>query len=128
MELSKKCNHPAFTAKFIPNKAFKEVVDYAAKNSQLRALDSALNTLKKANDGDILIIHGSKNGKTFSNFTMGKRSVVNIGTNSPAEATFNGIIDLASLGRKFRSLVGGEVQEKITVNDIIKNYTSNIQI
>ena len=26
---SKKCNHPAFTAKFVPNKAFKDVVKYA---------------------------------------------------------------------------------------------------
>ncbi len=128
MEISKKCNHPAFTAKFIPNKAFKEVVDYAQKTKQLRALDSALNNLKKANEGDILIMHGSNGNRVFSNFTMGKRSIYNQTANTPAEASLNGIIDLGTLGSKFRKLVGGNVKENITANDIMKNYTTDITV
>ena len=128
MEISKKCNHPAFTAKFIPNKAFKEVVDYAANTKQLRALDSALNNIKKANEGDILIMHGSNNGHVFSNFTMGKRSVYNSTAETPAQASFNGILDLGTIGAKFKKLVGGEVKENISVNDIIKNYTNGINV
>lgn len=124
MEISKKCNHPAFTAKFIPNKAFKEVVNYAKNTKQLRALDSALNTLKKANKGDILIVHG-KNDIVYSSFTMGRRSVYNTIAESPAEASFNGVLELAQLGRKFRSLVGGEAKEYITAKDIMKNYTTD---
>ena len=128
MEISKKCNHPAFTAKFIPNKAFKEVVDYAANTKQLRALDSALNNLKKANEGDIFIMHGANNGHVFSNFTMGKRAVYNATAQTPAEASFNGILDLGALGAKFRKLAGGNVKENITANDIMKNYTTDITV
>ena len=39
MEIQKTCNHPAFTAKFVPNKAFREVVGYAKETKQLGALD-----------------------------------------------------------------------------------------
>ena len=128
MEISKKCNHPAFTAKFIPNKAFKEVVDYAANTKQLRALDSALNNIKKANEGDILVVHGANNGHVFSNFTMGKKSVYNSTAQNPAEASFNGILDLGTLGAKFRKLIGENVKENISANDIMKNYTSDINV
>jgi len=125
MEIQRTSITPAFTAKFIPNKAFKEVVDYAAETKQLRALDSALNNINKANDGDILITHGQTASGVFSNFTLKRRSSVNLGANcSPAEASFNGILELGQLGRKFRSLFGGNVKECISPADIIKNYTS----
>lgn len=124
MKIQKIDSTSVFTAKFIPNKAFKEVVDYAAETKQLRALDSALNNIKKANDGDILIIHGQNATGAYSSFTMGHRSSVNLCTNgTQQQASFNGIIELGQLGRKFRSLVGGNVKENISKEDIIKNYT-----
>ena len=116
----------SFTAKFVPNKAFKEVVAYAESTKQLRALDSALNSIRKANEGDILIVHGSVNNHVFSNFTLGKRSVYNANAQTPEEASFNGILDLGTLGSKFRKLVGGNVKENITANDIMQNYTTKI--
>ncbi len=129
MEISKKCNHPAFTARFIPNKAFKEVVEFAEKNKQLRALDAALNNIKKANEGDILIMHGASQNNVYSNFTMNRKAVYNSPVNSPAESSFNGILELGELGSKFKKLVGGEVKERgISAADIMKNYTTDINV
>ena len=116
---------PAFGAKF-SGKNFKEVVEFAKETKQLRKLDNALNNILHANDGDILIIHGkAPNGNIYSNFTMGRRTVQNsaLKANSPAEATFNGIIELGQLDRKFRSLVGGNVKENIKAEDIIARYS-----
>ena len=73
-------------------------------------------------------MHGSNNGHVFSNFTMGKRAVYNATAETPAQASFNGILDLGTIGAKFKKLVGGEVKENISVNDIIKNYTNGINV
>ncbi len=126
MEISNKnYSSPSFRAKF-EAKALKEVVDYAAKNKQLRKLDTALNNILHANEGDILIIHGkTPDGRIFSNFTMGKHTIQNFsnGAQSPQEASFNGILELGELGRKFRSLVGGDVKDKTTAQELISRYS-----
>ena len=59
MTISKTCNHPSFSGKFINNQAFKDVVKYAKETNQLQALDNALNRINNANQGDILLIHGN---------------------------------------------------------------------
>ncbi len=126
MEISQK-NYSAqsFGAKF-EAKALKEVVDYAAETKQLRKLDTALNNILHANEGDILIIHGNTpDGRIFSNFTMGKRTIQNFsnGAKSPVEATFNGIVELGELGKKFRRLVGGNVKDNTTASELISRYS-----
>ena len=121
--MQKVSNQPAFTAQIVPNQAFKDVVKYAKETNQLRALDTALNNLKKANNGDIIIIHGKGPNGVFSNFQMGKRSVGNMVYETPEESSFNGLQELSMLGRKFRSLVGGNVKSKITPETIMKEYT-----
>lgn len=123
MQIQKTCNHPAFTAKFVPNRAFREVVEYAKETKQLNALDSALYNIKKANEGDILIIHGETPAGIFSNFSLDRKAVINSPANTPEESSFNGILELGTLGRKFRSLVGGNVKSTVTVENIMKNYT-----
>lgn len=115
---------PAFGARF-NKKGLTEVVNYAKETGQLQALDSALNKLLHANDGDILIIHGkTPDGEIYSNFTMGKKTVQNLTADSktPAEASFKGILELGELGRKFRRLVGGDVKENLKAEDIISRY------
>lgn len=123
MEIQKTCNHPAFTAKFVPNKAFREVVEYAKNTRQLAALDGALHNIKNANDGDILIIHGETPSGIFSNFTMGRKTITNTSYKTPEESSFKAILELGTLGRKFRTLVHGDVKSKVTKDDIMKNYT-----
>lgn len=123
MVIQKTCNHPAFTAKFVPNRAFREVVGYAKETKQLGALDSALHNIKNANDGDILIIHGETPSGVFSNFSLDRKTVTNTSLKTPEESSFNGILELGTLGRKFRSLVCGNVKSKVTADDIMKNYT-----
>ena len=123
MEIQKRCHHPAFTAKFVPNRAFREVVQYAKDTKQLGVLDSALYNIKKANNGDILLIHGETPSGVFSNFSIWRRAVINTPEETPEKASFNGIIELGTLGRKFRSLVGGDVKNSVTAEDIMKNYT-----
>ena len=54
---------------------------------------------------------------------MNKRAVQNLGAETPEKASFNGILDLAQLGKMFKKLVGGDVVENINVNDIFKKYT-----
>lgn len=118
---------PSFNAKFKNNKAFQEVVQYAVDNNCLRTLDSALNTLKKADDCTIVIAHGlDNNGVMFSTFLKGRRSVSNSisEVSSPAEASLDGILELSWLGRKFRSLVGtSQPKQNITKDSIINEYT-----
>lgn len=127
MEIQRNSYSPAFSARFTNNKAFKEVVEYAEKNNCLRTLDSALNTIKKANNGDITILHGqSPNGGFFSAFTTGRRSVSNevSQAQSPAEASFDGILELSFLTKKFKSLMGvSKVKQDITPQRIINEYT-----
>lgn len=123
MEIQKTCSHPAFTAKFVPNRAFREVVQYAKDTKQLGVLDSALYNLKKSNSGDILLVHGETPAGVFSNFSMGRRAVINQTDETPQKASFKGIIELGTLGRKFRSLIGGDVKNNVTAEDIMKNYT-----
>lgn len=113
-----------FGMKFVNNKAFSEVVDYAANTKKMSELDTALNTLKKANKGDVLIIHGTTpDNRVYSNFNMNKHAVQNLGAKTPAEASYNAILDLSQLGRKFRKLVGGDVKTNITKESINKEYT-----
>ena len=124
MDISVKNYESAFGAKIVNNKAFLEVIRYAEKNSKLKELDVALNNLKNANSGDILIIHGKAPNGIFSSFSMNKRSVQNMsnGAESPEAASFNALIELGELGRKFRKLIGGDVQYKINAEDIINKY------
>ena len=122
--ISKHQVSPAFTAKIVGNKAFHDVVKYAQETNQLRVLDNALHNLSLANDGEILIIHGKNKAGVFSNFQMGKRSVGNQVYETPEESSLNGLVQLSLLGRKFRSLVGGNVKSKISSESIIKNYSN----
>lgn len=118
-------NERTFGAKFIKNKAFEEVVRYAKKTSRIKDLDSALNNLANANPGDILIIHGKTQNCIFSNFNLGKRCFQNLvnDAKTPEEASFNAIIELGELGRKFRRLIGGNVKFTLKAEDLIKRYT-----
>ena len=126
MQIQKACATPAFTAKFVNNKAFQEVLNYAKENNCLRTLDNALNNLATANRCSITIMHGkSPNGQIYSCCTAGKRSIPNCITyaKTPQEASFEGIVELSMLGKKFRSLVGDKVKHFITTDDIVKKYT-----
>ena len=118
MEIQKKCMTQSFKANFVNNKAFQEVVDWAEKNNKLRSLDIALNTIKIGNKGDITIFHGlTPQGKVYSNFRHRRRSLINQADRTPAESSFYGIINLALLGRKFKSLMGcSEIAEKTKYN------------
>ncbi len=117
-------NQLSFSAKFLDNKAFREVVKYADDTKQLLELDSALNRINNANQGDILLIHGKTPEGVYSNFYMNKRAVQNLGAETPEKASFLGIIELGKLGRKFRRLIGGDVkQADIKVQDIIDKYS-----
>ncbi len=125
MEISNRCSAQNFGAKF-ESKALKEVINYASQNKKLRELDSALNNILHANDGDILIIHGkTPDGRVYSNFTLGKRTVQNPvnGAKTPEEASFNGILELGKLDSLFRRLVGGNVKENITPAEIYARYS-----
>ena len=121
---------PNFNAKIVNNNAFKEVINYAKSSGKLSELDSILHKIDNANSGNILIIHGKTPMGIFSSFTWQKpfskmNSVQNLtlGANSPAEASYNALVELSALGRKFRKLVGGNIKENITEESIIKNYS-----
>lgn len=116
-------NTAAFRAKFVNNQAFKDVVKYANETRQLQTLDTALNKLNNANKGDILLIHGKTDSGMFSNFTSGRRSVQNIGAETPEKASFNAILDLAEFGRKFTKLFGEKADCSLTPENVIKKYT-----
>ena len=123
MNISANQNGPAFSAKFVNNKAFQEVINYAKESKQLLELDTALNRINNANQGDILLIHGKTEGGVYSNFYMNKRAVQNLGAESPEKASFNGILELGELGRKFRRLVGGDVKLNFREQDLVKKYS-----
>ena len=127
MEVQRVEYNPSFNAKFKNNKAFQDVVQYAAENNCLRSLDSALNSLKKSNDCTIIIAHGVDNkGAIYSTFLNGKRSVSNstLEAISPAQASLDAILELSWLGKKFKSLVGtSKPEQNITKDGIIKEYT-----
>ena len=123
MNISTNQNQPTFSAKFVNNKAFQEVVKYAKDTKQLQELDTALNKINNSNTGDILLIHGTVPGGVYSNFNMGKRAVQNLGAETPEKASFNAIMELGELGRKFRKLIGGEVKSNLKAEDVIKKYS-----
>ena len=124
MKISAIQNEQTFGAKVINNKAFIEVICYAEKNGLLKELDGALNNLKNANSGDLLIIHGKTPNGIYSNFNMNKRSVQNManGAKSPEEASFDALLELGELGYKFKKLVGGNIEYKLTPEELIKKY------
>lgn len=122
MKISTDSNQQNFTGKFINTKSFQEVVKYAEKVKRLPELDTALNRLNSVKTEDILLIHGKSGDRVFSNFNMGKRAIQNLGAATPEEASFNAILELGELGRKFRRLVGGEAASKLTADDVIKKY------
>ena len=130
MNITVNNNQNVFTAKFINNEAFRDVIKYAQKNKQLQELDSALNIINNAEGkyNDIVLIHGkSPNGDFYSCFQAGKRSISNVcsGSKSPEEASFNGIITLSGgAKRSLKSLLGGTFREQISEKDIIKKYCS----
>jgi len=127
MEIQRSNYTPSFSARFANDKSFREVAQYAQEKGCLRTLDGALNVIKKANPGNISIIHGrTPEGKIYSTFTTGRRSVTNYAgeASCPAEATFNGILELSMLGKKFKSLLGvSKIEQDITAEKIIKEYT-----
>ena len=127
MDIQRNNYSPAFNAKFVNNSAFQDVVKYAEQKGCLRTLDSALNTINKANDGKITILHGqTPDGKIFSTFTTGRRSVPNNVSEAscPAEASLDGILDLSMLTKKFKSLLGvSKIELDITPAKIMKEYT-----
>lgn len=127
MEIRKTAATPAFTAKFVNNESFQNVVKFAKENNMLRTLDGALRNLETANRATIRIIDGkTPNGTIYSTFMTKKRSVANniAEASCPAEASLDGIIELGMLGKKFRSLLGcKEVKHYISTDEIIKKYT-----
>lgn len=123
MNVTNQQNQTAFSARFINNQAFRDVVNYAEKTKQLTQLDGALNRLKNANSGDILLIHGKIGDNVYSNFNMGKRSLQNLGAETPEKASFDAIIELGKLERKFRKLIGGDVKSSLNGEDLIKKYS-----
>lgn len=142
MDISINSNQPAFGAKFINNKAFQDVVTHAKNQKRLPELTQALNQLLIADKGDILIIHGKQEDALipiYSSFMMYKgeikgylerRSVQNLAMDAktPAEASFNALLDLASMGKKYRKLFGGEPKYNIKAEDIIKKYTIPVNV
>lgn len=126
MQIQRTNYSPAFSAKFIKNVDFIDVVKYAKETGCLRTLDAALNSIAKAEGKDIRIMHGKANGKIFSTFIAGKRSVSNFAgdAKTPAEATMDGILELSMLSKKFKSLMGvSSVKDDINVEKMIKDYT-----
>ncbi len=125
MNISTNQNQTTFSAKFVNNKAFQEVVKYAKDNNRLQELDSALNKINNTAGSDILLIHGKVQNGVYSNFNMGKRAVQNLGAETPEKASFNAILELGELGRKFRKLLGGDVKSTLKENELISKYTVN---
>ena len=41
---------------------------------------------------------------------------------TPEKASFNAILELGELGRKFRRLIGGEVKSNLKAEDLISKY------
>lgn len=123
MNVTNQQNQTAFSARFINNQAFRDVVSYAEKTKQLTQLDGALNRLNNANSGDILLIHGKIGDKVYSNFNMGRHSLQNLGAETPEKASFDAIIELGKLERKFRKLIGGDVKSSLNGEDLIKKYS-----
>ena len=117
----------SFKAKFINTKSLKEVVEYAEKNNKLLELDGALNKLGNINGKDILIIHGKTPSGIYSSFRMGNRSVQNLsmGASSPQESSYNAILELSTMGRKLKKLLGGDVKTNLTAEQIIQKYGIN---
>lgn len=127
MEISKIRNNqtPAFGMKF-DRKTLTEVANFAKETKQLDKLDNALNRLLHITEGDVLAIHGkTSDGMIYSNFTMGTRSIQNsaLGAKSSIEATFKGILELAELGKKCKSLVGKNFTENYKAEEIITRYS-----
>ncbi len=128
MEIQRNGYSPAFSANFAKTKQFADTVKWAKENNCLRGLDEALYRLSHANSGEITIFHGTTpDGKIFSNFRHGKRSFIAQASDAktPAEATYNGIQQLAILGRDFRSLMGtSNVTCDVTAEKIMRDYTA----
>ena len=138
MEISKISTNPSFQAKFVNNKAFKDVVNYAEKSGQLNKLDTALYKLSKADRGNIIILQGKIENALvpfFSNFTLYKdgfrgyrdrNAVQNLinGASTPEEASFKSILELAEFGKKYKKLFNVK-EPKIygTADDIFEKYT-----
>lgn len=127
MEIQRTNYSPAFSAKFVNNKEMREVIQFAKDNNCMRTLDCALNTLKNVDDKTIRVLHGTtSDGRMFSTFIAGKRSVFNFTSDAktPAEASLDGIVELSMLKKKFKSLMGvSEVKDNLTVEKMIKDYT-----
>jgi hypothetical protein len=71
-----------------------------------------------------LIIHGTTpTNQVYSSFRLGTKSVQNLGAKTPAQASFNAILELDEFGRKFRKLVCGDAKSYLKPEDLIKKYT-----
>jgi hypothetical protein len=123
-----KCGYTqSFKANFGRNKSFMNVVKYAKDNNYLMTLDGALNSIKKSNAGTINLIDGyTPAGKIYSTFMFGKHSVSNAvsDASSPAEASFDAIIELGLIGgKKSRELFGKNPEQNVTIDSILREYT-----
>jgi hypothetical protein len=115
-----------FTANFARNKSFNDVLNYAKVNNCTVALDEVLHSLSRANDGTIKILDGrTPDGKIFSTFMVGKRSIANRihPAKSPAEASYYAIFELEENKNLFRSLFGEPFKKTVSAKDIIMDYT-----
>jgi hypothetical protein len=127
MQIQKVGYSPACKANFVNNKSFQNVVNYAKEKNSLVSLDSALNSIKKANRGTITIVDGvNPQGGIFSTFMLGRKAIPNsvAEASSPAEATLDAIIELGLIGsKKFKAVFGNKVENHVTPENIIKEYT-----
>lgn len=124
MKISSNYNQPSFSARFINNQPFRDVVKYANDTQQLSILDSALNVIRSISPGEILLLHGeSKSGTVYSNFSMRNRAVSNEMMSTPAESSFYGILELSELGSKFNKLFGNRLKPLWTEEGLIRRYT-----
>ena len=130
MDISINGFNQSFNARFVNNQAFRDVVNYAEKSGKLQVLENALHNIEMANSGDIMLIHGKNGENVFSSFKMGSHSSYNfaLGEKSPSKVSLSGILELGKLGDKFRKLVGGNISYKATADDIIKKYTTAVNI
>lgn len=128
MEIQRTISYsPAFSAKFVNNKSFQNLVKYAQEKGCMRTLDSSLHSLSKVDNAVIRICDGTTpDGKIYSTFMSGRRSVPNdvFDAKTPSEATLDGIIELSMFGKKYKSLIGvSRATDSITPQSMIKDYT-----
>ena len=94
MEIRLNTARPSFGIKVYNNYAYHQVVGAAKKCQCVHDLDNALNNLLHIQGDNLLIVHGYKEGKIFSTFVCGKRTVFNEtqGCATPEDASLRGLL------------------------------------